>query len=141
MITFRPTKQSDYKLLSRWRNDPVSLKNKGRNKPFTEEENFTHFDRVRDSHWIARHNGTVIGGILLQNRGHGYLGIPWSIGTEMRGLGMGKEMVCAAVKAFPGAKKARIKKDNIASLKCAEAAGYIKVDEDDEYITLVWEAA
>jgi len=77
------------------------------------------------------------GTILLQERGD-YYGIPWAIAPELRGRGIGKEMVKRAVKEFKGPKIAKIRPDNIASVRCAEYAGYRYCGMDDNSGELIF---
>jgi predicted acetyltransferase len=59
----------------------------------------------------------------------------WTIAPEARGRGYGKKMVCQAL-LLPVAKGqkilAQIKKENVASQKIAESAGFVLDFEDED---------
>ena len=140
-MVFRPVKESDWPLLAAWRNDPLKLANQGRKEPHSDEENTEHLRKIYHQQFLAvlGKKGVVIGGILIQNRGDGYLGISWSVGLPYRGMSWGKCIAYQAAREFPGKKRALIKKSNKASIRCAEYAGYKRVGKEKGFEVYIWD--
>ena len=136
MISFRLVNSSDAPRILEWRNDPEQLKSKQKDKPFTEEESAALTEKFKDSLYVAEIDGTPFGGIKISNR-DGWVGLGWSVGPPFRGAGLGKRLAIAAAETFPGSKRALIRSENIASIKCAVAAGYSMRGEKDGYE--IWE--
>lgn len=121
---FRLVSDDDAKFMQALRNSKL----REGQQQFTIEQSIAEDKRlsgrlfVAESRYDLCSDWNKVGSIMLVDRGGGYLGIPWAV--LERGKGIGKRMVMAAAKAFPGPKRALIERDNLPSVRCAEAAGY-----------------
>ena len=135
-ISFRLIKDSERDALFSWRNQKRERVDPGIG-PYSEEDQIKHFERVKDRLFVALLDNEIIGTMLLQNTGK-FLHLAWMIAPKHQSKGLCWRMVKAAACTFPGIKVAKIAKDNVASIKCAQKAGYKYVTQDEEFITYEW---
>jgi RimJ/RimL family protein N-acetyltransferase len=146
-LRLRPATIADADLLLAWRNDPE-----------TRAASFTSDEISRDTHvrWLERkladadcalliveHGGQPVGQVRLDREGDA-AEIHIALAPAARGRSLGREALRAAVTATPevlGARRveARVKEDNVASLRAFEAAGFRVVGRERGVVELVAE--
>lgn len=138
-VSFRRAQTSDSKKLFDWRNDPVTRANSISTDPVSwprHEEWFAKslVDSKREI-WLAIFNNQDVGMIRL-DRGQDVTELSWSVAPEHRGRGLGSQILATFVSEHPAAYVAKVKKQNLASLKMAEKAGFKIFKEDDDLALL-----
>lgn len=120
---------NDAEMLLRWRNDPATRAASVNTDPVSPDDHVKWLSDVmndpRQLLFIAEQNEPV-GTVRIDlsdgdSRFHGELS--WTVNPDYRGRGSGKEMVSRIARGHR--LFARIKQDNHASQKIAEAAGFV----------------
>ncbi len=146
-MNFRPATIEDARMLFDWRNDQQTRANSLTTDEVVWESHLQWLEKsLKNPHrkiLIAEKDGVAIGTV----RADGLLGNPasdggtvelsWTVAPSERGKGLGREMVVAAAEMFLSQISsgeqlvAKIKMQNTASIKIAEAAGFVSVSEDE----------
>lgn len=141
-MMLRKAAKKDSEMLLCWRNDSETRANSLNTNPVGQEEHDAWLDKTLQNPdrllFIAEEDGEPVGTMRADklSEENGYE-LSWSVAPEFRGRGLGKKMLTQAVENFKGVNlKAIIKKENIASIKMAEAAGFKQ--ESEEKGILVW---
>jgi len=138
LIYFRTAVKSDEKLLFDWANDPVVRKQSFHSKPIDYQTHKKWFQAVLADNkrylWIAEFNQNPVAQIRFDVVEE-YAVISISIDEKHRGKGLGSIILQKATKKFVNKKQlsvvAYIKKENTASIKSFEKAGYRFVKEEE----------
>lgn len=127
MLQFRSASLEDAQLLFNWRNDPITQMHSLNTEPVSWD---THINWLTNSLgnpkrqiYIAQHNNTLIG-MLRGDQCDSGIELSWSIAPNMRGQGFGSEMLRQGIHLFTLPLFARIKANNLASLKIAKTIGF-----------------
>ena len=133
-MRLRPADADDEQLFLTWRNDPLTVKNSGNSQPVSPEEHGAWFraaladpDRL---FFVAESQGNAVGMVRADKEGAEWI-LSWSVDAHMRGGGLGARMVAMLVEKLEGTVCARIRSENLPSLKIAKAVGMREVDRDE----------
>lgn len=128
-IKLRKATIDDGERLLAWRNDVETRQNSLNTKTVSREEHFHWLEGVlTDPHrdlYIAEVDGVPAGTLRIDRDAPCGSELSWTISPEMRGKGVGKALLIEARRMLDGTLVAQIKEDNQASVKIAEAAGFI----------------
>lgn len=133
-LKLRPIKSEDLKKVFEWRNDPEVRKNSLTQHIISMNEHNQYWNRFLSNeknlaYIIVKDNSTDIGVLKLKYQDTGTSEVDIILSKDYRGKGTGKQVLDAAKeKAFKkGIKKltAKIKHDNIASIKTFEKCGFV----------------
>mgnify|MGYP001605594166 CR=1 FL=1 len=141
-MRFRKAEKKDSEMLLRWRNDPATRANSLNTAEVKHEEHEVWLEKTLKNSgrilFIAEENGIPVGTMRadkLENE-DGYE-LSWAVALEHRGKGMGKKILVQSVGEINSpVLKAKIKKENIASIKMAEYAGFSQDGEENG--VLIW---
>lgn len=136
-MSFRKAAKNDSEMLLRWRNDPETRDNSLNTGIVRPEEHEAWLDKTLKNPnrilFVVEENGQAVGTMRADklDAGDGYE-LSWTVAPEFRGRGIGKKMLLHAVGKFNNSNlKAVIKKENIASIKIAQAAGFKQESEEN----------
>jgi ribosomal protein S18 acetylase RimI-like enzyme len=132
-MRLRPADADDEQLFLTWRNDPLTVKNSGNSQPVSPEEHGAWFKAaLADSGrllFVAESEGNAVGMVRADKEGTGWV-LSWSVDAGMRGRGLGARMVAMLVEKLGKTVCARIRNENISSLKIARTVGMREVSND-----------
>jgi RimJ/RimL family protein N-acetyltransferase/glycosyltransferase involved in cell wall biosynthesis len=143
-LALRPADERDTQRLLDWRNDPETRRwafQPGEVDLATHEAWFARRRADPDSViWIAEQRGEPVGQVRLDREG-AEAEVSIALAPEARGRGLGRRLIDRAAREAPGALgverlTARIKPDNVASVRAFEAAGFTESSRDDDVVTL-----
>jgi len=130
-MRFRKAAKEDSDNLFNWRNDPETRANSLNTAEVLREEHEAWLSRTLKNPnrilFIAEEKGEAVGTMRADRLEDedGYE-LSWTVAPEHRGKGIGKKMLFQAIKEVDSSVlKAKIKKENLASIKMAEAAGFL----------------
>lgn len=126
-MMFRPPNSSDIFLLYSWRNDKITRKMSKNPRRIETKEHLTWFKSNRANLQIAEIDGKTVGVVGI-NANSGKVSI--NVAPEFRGKGYGKQMLITACQG-QSSLFAIIHKDNLASQKIFEAAGFIQNNQEE----------
>lgn len=141
-MIFRKATKQDSDNLFRWRNDPETRANSINTAPVKREEHEGWLEKTLKNPnrllFIAEEDRQAVGTMradkLEDENGYEF---SWTVAPEFRGRGLGKKMLLQAIGEVKSPiLKAKIKKENIASIKMAQAAGFSQ--ESEENGVLIW---
>lgn len=123
VMSLRPATMGDAETLFNWRNDPETQANSLSTDPVPWDDHCNWLKASlanpdRDL-LIAEIDGVPVGTVRIDRGEESELS--WTVAPDQRGKGIAKQMVALAC---PPEAVARIKPDNIASQRIAEAAGF-----------------
>ena len=130
-----------------WRNDSETRANSIETGEILWENHINWLQKsllnpMRDLYIIEDDQGASCGTIRLDNDGDGEYEISWTVAPEFRGKGIGKKMTKKFFDEYLKDKKrhviARVKKENIASIKMIESLGFFLEDEKDGLQSWIW---
>lgn len=127
----------DAELLLRWRNDPVTRQNSINTSELALADHLTWLQKVlanpKRQLLVAMVDQRPVGTIRADQDIDDSIQLSWTIAPDERGHGFGQGMVKAATKLFAGSKRlvAKIKSDNIASLKIVQSLGFTRQPDAD----------
>lgn len=134
-LYLRKAELSDVDMYYEWANDPVVRCNSFNTKPIPYEDHINWFNRVihRDDFvlFVLMEDDTAVGQIRI-NISDTDAEISYSISSEFRGKGYGGKIVSLLIEKIieemPDIRtvSARVKPDNVASLKVFEREGFTK---------------
>ena len=132
-MRLRSATAGDEKLFLTWRNDPLAVKNSGNPQPVSPREHTAWFHAAIGDPgrllFVAESEGDAVGMVRADKEDTGWI-ISWSVDAGMRGRGLGKRMVVMLLEKLGGTVCARIRNENLPSLKIAKAVGMREVDND-----------
>jgi RimJ/RimL family protein N-acetyltransferase len=142
-IKFRLAKFQDADVLLRWRNDSQTRIASRNTKKISLKH---HLEWLKDSLlaknrkiFIVEYNKIPVGTIRADYSGND-TELSWTIAPEMRGKGIGKEMVKLFVTQMHGAIRAEIRVDNEASKRVAEHVGMHIEDKKNGFLIYLGQA-
>lgn len=134
-LQFRAATIADASQLRRWRNDPLTRAASIRTAAVGEDEHRQWLDALLQNPkrelLIALRRDLAVGCVRF-DRLEQELEMSWTVAPEARGHGIGSKMVRQAAADRPEALMAKVRKDNHASARIAEAAGFQLAEEDQE---------
>ena len=154
-LALRPAVASDEGLLLEWRNEPETRRQSLQQAPVPPEQHARWFrDRLaRPSEcriYIAEVDGAPIGQARIELTGEDRGEISVAVAAGSRDGGLGRTLIAraterAAAELGAGSVSAVVKKENVASLRAFEAAGYgepTPAERDGEPVyVLTWRAS
>lgn len=138
-VDLRPVLDSDCEILWQWANDPIARAASFDPRPISWTEHEAWFQARRsDDHgrmYIVEESGRPVGVVRFALEGPGEAVVSINIAPVARGRGLGPEALrraCARIFADGAASSitAFIKRDNPASLRAFEQAGFARIDRD-----------
>ncbi|MBL6935718.1 MAG: GNAT family N-acetyltransferase [Alphaproteobacteria bacterium] len=133
-LKLRSASAGDEQLFLTWRNDPLAIKNSGNPQPVSPEEHGAWFRAALADpgrlFFVAESQGNAVGMVRADKEGTEWI-LSWSVDAGMRGRGLGARMVAMLVEKLEGTVCARIRGENLPSLKIAKAVGMREVDRDE----------
>jgi UDP-2,4-diacetamido-2,4,6-trideoxy-beta-L-altropyranose hydrolase len=137
-LILRAATEADARRLFDWRNDPLTRNNSLETGQVSWEEHrrwlAAALARPDRRLLVAEYDGEVVGTVRLDQHTEG-CELSWTVAPAQRGRGVGKAIVAAAVAlAGPGALIARIKRGNAASLRIAEACGFVAAGSEGDVL-------
>lgn len=136
-MIFRKATKQDSDILFEWRNDPETKANSSNTGLIKRDEHEAWLDKTLQNPnrilFIVEENREAVGTMRADKLSEeDSYELSWTVAPEARGRGLGKKMLMQGVENFKGSNlKAVIKKENIASIKMAEFAGFTKESEED----------
>ena len=125
-ILLRPALVDDVELLYRWRIDPGTRLASLNTESISLQAHQAWFRSVLADParrlYIAECQGIPVGTVRTDG-GDDACELSWTVAPEFRGRGIGTRMVMMVAASTPGILTARVKADNVASVRIAEAAG------------------
>jgi RimJ/RimL family protein N-acetyltransferase len=127
----------DSELLLKWRNDRVTRRF-SRNSAYIKREEHRNWISASLKNptrqiYIAEKGGKPVGTVRADFDGHAYE-LSWTVAPVARGRNIGKQMVARLLDVLGGPVRAEVKKDNIASIKIAQAVGMALDRRDEGYL-------
>ncbi len=126
-LVLREATLDDAELLLDWRNDPETRAASFTLEPVPLDKHLAWLKktlrgpvRLR----VAEDNGVPVGTVRWEPNEDEAPELSWTVAPSARGRGVGKRMLKKAVEAFRRPLTARIKSENIASIRIAEAVGF-----------------
>lgn len=135
-ITLREAKEEDSELLFNWRNDPVTRASSITTGEVKWEDHETWFKSAlvdpKFRIFIAELSGTPVGTVRAEDK-RGATELSWTISPGHRGKGIGRAMVKKAVDFVKGVISAKIRNENVSSIKIAVYSGFVLESEDERF--------
>lgn len=130
---------NDAELLLSWRNDKLTRSNSFNTDMVSLEDHTDWFIRSLKSTqreiYIAEVNNIPVGTIRLDINDDSTRELSWTISPTQRGMGYGTSILKTFLYQFPSTYIARIKKDNISSIRMVEKNGFVLSDNNDNILT------
>ena len=142
MITLRPASTADEALLLRWANDPVTRAAGFHVASITPDEHHRwlagRLSSTAGRLFVGMSEGTPVGQVRLDRDPGGRVEVGISVAPEVRGRGIGRELLHAALRAARGDADldartfvARIRPENATSVALFEGAGFLLAAETE----------
>ncbi len=141
-LNLRPATSADAERLLAWRNDPLTRQSSINGDPISLESHLAWLAKIlREDEslpmrqlFIAEESGTPVGTVRLDwASDRKSLELSWTVAPEARGRGLGQVMVQAATELTVVHGKqllAKVKPDNVASIKIVEKLGFTRLPDD-----------
>lgn len=127
MINFRPARIDDLLVLWSWRNDLLTRENSVDSNEISLESHRKWIEASLASEnrkiFMAELDGDLIGTVRIDSQENSPSELSWTVAPPFRQKGLGKRILITFLEKYPGQYSARIKRNNEASAKIAEAAG------------------
>ena len=139
-LNFIPAVPEDAQILFDWRNDPLTRAQSHQTEVLVWSDHLKWFEKSLQM--PTRH---IFFAVDRQDPGLEKLAtirsddlgevklLSWSVNPAMRGRGVGRALLSQFIESLPGAYRAEIRKDNIASIKMARAAGFNCLGSEDQF--------
>lgn len=145
LVTVRPAVPADEGLLLEWANDPVTRASAFNTATISPDNHHAWFQsRLADPDThrlfvVLRAPDVPIGQIRFDRKGTGEWEISYALGRVHRGRGLGAAMIEAGMEALrravgPVALVARVKPENLASLRTFERLGFARIPVAGDYV-------
>ncbi|MCB1836368.1 MAG: GNAT family N-acetyltransferase [Alcanivoracaceae bacterium] len=125
-MKLRPVTLADARRLHDWRNDAQTRAASLSTAPVSWEDHLAWLSASLDNPartlMIAERDGTAVGTVRADAR-NGMQELSWTVAPDARGQGVAKEMVLMFRATLPDKVCARVREDNMASRRIAEALG------------------
>lgn len=131
----------DWEILLKWRNEPITRQNS-----FTQEEILEQDHKIWFSNslinpykeiYILEDNSIPVGTIRSDKTSHNDYILSWNISFNYRGKGYGTEILKLFLKNKKGKFIAKIKPENIASIKMVEKNEFSLLEKDNYNLTFI----
>jgi len=133
-LTFRSATLDDAELLLKWRNNLETRLASINSDMISKEDHIKWFTKLITKNniilLIAEKNNKPVGTIRIEIKNN-IKELSWTVAPAQRGKGIGKLMLYEIVRQLNGNLIAKIKKENIPSVKMAEYAGF-KLDHESD---------
>ena len=142
-LSLRSALQQDAKLLFAWANDPIVRASAFSQDPIEWEQHESWFDKKLSDDkcliWIAEVDSMPVGQIRFDCEGDS-AEVDLHLAPQQRGKGYGTQLIVSGTqKIFAETPiqsiEASVKKDNAASAKAFEKAGFVQTKSDDDVLT------
>lgn len=134
MLTLRTATMEDAKQLHEWRNDLLTRQNSINMDEVPWENHVAWLEKSLASPdrtlLVAEQDERPVGTVRI-DREDGVLELSWTVAPDARGNGVGQKMVALCADQTEGPLVAHIKRENRASQRIAEAAGF-RLEKDGE---------
>lgn len=131
-LQLRPAGWEDADLLLAWRNDPATRQASRSTQKISASEHRKWLAEILSDEnrqlFIAREGGFPVGTVRADRTENGWE-LSWTVAPEARGKGLGKRMVSALSDRIKDPVTARVKKENLASVRIARVAGMTLIEE------------
>lgn len=120
----------DAERLFAWRNDPVTRANSRNEDEISWNDHLHWLGRMLASEallYVAEENGVPLGTCRVDAGGE----VSWTIASEHRGRGHGREMVRLVTEAAKRPLIAEVKASNLASLRIVQELGFQKIADGE----------
>lgn len=138
-MRIRRATHEDSDFLLAWRNDPDTRAHSFDSREISHNEHETWLAAVLSDSarclFVAEVDGVPVGTVRADLR-EGWWELSWTVAPEARGHGIGRRMVTSVLRYIDGPVRARLKSENRASARIAQAAGMRLDDERDGVIYL-----
>ena len=143
-LKLRSAVHLDAELLFKWRTDPETKKNSFSMPPANLGEHRVWLDATLDNAncklFIVERGSESVGTIRSDYISDGVFELSWTISPHHRGQGIASGILTAYVNANVGIFFARIKSENVASLRVVRKCGFHFHSEENGILTFVLEA-
>ena len=140
-LHFRKATQGDSQRLFKWRNDPETRAQSLNTDSVPWADHKTWFEKTLSNPdrllLIAEEEGIPVGTVRIDTK-NGEHELSWTIAPDARGKGVGTRMVTQIVQETRKKLFAKIKPDNVASIKIAEKAGFMPALEKGDTVITKW---
>ena len=127
-IRLRPATADDAALLLNWRNDPSTRSSSFETGEVQKREHISWLTSVladKDRQLlIAEENGVPVGTVRA-DLCDGVYELSWTVAPDARGRGVGKRIIMLVASQISEPIRAKVKSDNIASVRIAKHAGMV----------------
>lgn len=127
-MKLRPATMNDARLLFAWRNDPLTRANSISTEEVAWDDHIAWLAECLQNParqlLIAEQAGSPVGTVRIDDGRQ----LSWTVAPHARGSGVGKQMVALVAKR---GHTAQIRRDNIASQRIAQAAGFRLVTDGE----------
>jgi RimJ/RimL family protein N-acetyltransferase len=127
----------DAALLLKWRNDPKTRSFSRNSGKITVDEHSRWFSSSLKNPnrqiYLAEIDGNPVGTVRADFDGCFYE-LSWTVAPEARGRNIGKQMVSKLLEKLNGSVRAKVKKENLASIRIARYVGMSFDREDDGFL-------
>lgn len=134
-LLLRPATYADAEMLLSWRNDSATRAASVHQEEIGLEEHLMWLSKILSGKsrrlMVAELSGVAVGTIRADEKKDGSVELSWTVAPERRGKGLGGEMVRLAASTIRAPLLARVRKENAASIRIAEAAGLKPCGEED----------
>jgi RimJ/RimL family protein N-acetyltransferase len=132
-IKLRAATLQDAELLLLWRNDPQTRLASHNTHEVSPAEHLAWLGQLLSNParrlFIVELDGVLVGSVRADTE-DGVTELSWTVAASARGQGVGKRMLIAVLAEVTGSVRAEVKIGNIASMKMAEAAGFVLAREE-----------
>lgn len=136
-LVLRPATPTDWQELLAWRNDPQTRRWSRHTGMVDEEQHRAWLAAAvsdqRRQLLVAEVNGRPAGTVRLDQVSGG-TEVSWTIAPQLRGRGLGRRMLALALESVAGYVFASMHKDNVASVRIAQAAGMQFETRDRDWV-------
>lgn len=141
-MKFRKATIGDAKILFEWRNDPKTRANSFNTEPILWKNHIKWLEKIlaNPNHVLLLYekDKKPVGTVRIDMEENS-AELSWTVAPKARGQKIGKQMIKQAAKEFDKTLTTQIKKENIASIKIAQHAGFILKSQTKELTC--WEHA
>src|SRR4051795_5495694 len=141
-VTLRDADIGDAERLREWRNDPTAVATSLTGRRVEADEHASWLEALLDNPgrrlWVVQLDGEPAGSLRLDKMDDGRVEVSIALDTAVRGRGVGRTALGLAAVAcpWPGEVLARVRADNVPSLRAFAAAGYERRGEQDGVVEL-----
>ena len=136
-MTLRRATMDDAQRLFDWRNDPVTRQASHSTAELKLDEHLAWLARSLEmpgrAIYIAETDGVAVG-TARTDLDEGVTELSWTVAPELRGKGIGEQLVRLLIEQTPGPLTAEIRMGNAASLRIAQKVGLRQIREENSIL-------